>query len=69
MIANFATDATQWPTIELDAGVGEAFEVDQHSGLAVQPVDEVAGLPGTQLGLRRPALALTRCRCRPPPLF
>ena len=49
MVANFYADATQWPTIELDVSV--ALEVDQHSGLVVPLMDEVAGLPGMQVGL------------------
>jgi hypothetical protein len=51
MVANFYADATQWPTIQVDVDIGTVMEIDQRSGLAVPLVDEVAGLPGMQLGL------------------
>lgn len=51
MLSNYYADATQWPTIQLDVNVSTVMELDQRSGLAVPLVDEVAGLPGMQLGL------------------
>jgi hypothetical protein len=57
LIANFEFAFTQWPTVDFGggddpvAGLTAVLEVDQHSGLALPLEDEVAGLPGVQLGL------------------
>ena len=59
VVANFDHADTQWPTVGLDGAhhpVGPhhltgVLEVNPHTGHEEALVDEVAGLPGMQLGL------------------
>ena len=49
VVANFDHADTQWPTVAFDSP--GALEVNAHTGQEEPLVDEVAGLPGMQLGL------------------